>query len=273
MHHEVAGGQYEVVLGYSDALNLADRILYTKHLIKTIAEKHSMMATFMPKPVAGINGSGMHIHVSVRSTDGKNLFFDSTQEYYLSSQARKFINGLLANAREMNILFNNTPNSFKRLLPGYEAPFYLCAGNKNRSAAIRIPEVSPMNIKEHNGSAVRIELRWPDSNCNPYLALAGIFKAGLTATENDEKECVFINTNLYHNTSKSLEGLNLKMLPKDLDESINLAKESVFLQELLGEKLHGQLITEKQNVLNQYLEEVTNHDPLVITEYELEKCS
>lgn len=270
MHHEVAPGQYEIVLGHGDALHLADRILYTHHIVKTIANKHNMHATFMPKPIAGINGSGMHIHASVRSVNGTNLFFDKDENYFLSTEARKFIAGLLNHAREMNILFNSSPNSFKRLVPGYEAPFYLCAGNKNRSAAIRIPEVSHYNIENEDGSAVRIELRWPDGNCNPYLALAGLFYAGLEGMRGETTPCSFVNTNLYHADFKTLQKHHIEFLPQSLEESLNLAEKSPFLKKLLGKKLHGLLLEEKNRSMLAYLQNIDKHDPLTISSYELE---
>ena len=270
IHHEVAPGQFEVVLGHSDALHLADRILYTQHIIKTLANKHNMLATFMPKPIAGVNGSGMHIHVSVKSFDGQNIFFDKDQELFLSAQARKFVSGLLKHAREIGILFNGSPNSFKRLIPGYEAPFYLCAGSRNRSAAIRIPEVSRLNIEKHNGSAVRIELRWPDGNCNPYLALAGLFSAGIEAMNSDISLCSFVNTNLYHAEKKILDQFAIQLLPGNLNESLALAENSDYLKKLLGNDLHERFIDEKKEQLISYMQEVTTHDPLVISTYELE---
>lgn len=271
IHHEVAPGQFEVVLEHSEALHLADRILYAKHIIKTLARKHNMFATFMPKPISGVNGSGMHIHVSIQSsTTGRNIFFDKHNDYFLSTDAQKFISGLLQHAREINVLFNGCPNSFKRLIPGYEAPFYLCVGSKNRSAAIRIPEVSRLNIEKNNGSAVRIELRWPDAECNPYLALSGLFQAGLEGMRSDISSCSFLNTNLYHADRGILEQNNIKLLPGDLHECITLAQESSFLKELLGENMHHQLIDEKKNTLEMYLQEVVQHDPLVISNYELE---
>lgn len=272
MHHEVAPGQYEVVLGYSDALDLADRIVYTQFIIKMVAHKHNMIAKFMPKPIAGINGSGMHIHASVQKhADESNLFFDIEGEYFLSHEGRQFISGILAHAREMNLLFNSSPNSFKRLIPGYEAPFYLCAGNENRSAAIRIPQVSNINIAQHNGSAVRIELRWPDSTCNPYLALYSLFAAGIKGIEDNLPENTFVDTNLYHATDEQLASYNIEKLPADFAESIACVENSEFVKELLGTELHKLLIEEKKNILNTYLEKVGVHDPLVISGYELFK--
>lgn len=270
IHHEVAPGQYEVVLGHSDPLHLADRIVYTRNLIKTLARKHKMLATFMPKPIARINGSGMHIHASLRSLDGKNIFFDKNEECFLSKEARQFISGILKTAREMNILFNSSPNSFKRLIPGYEAPFYLCTGSKNRSAAIRIPEISPFNIEEENGSAVRIELRWPDGDCNPYLALSGVFCAGLQGISNNLPPIDFINTNLYHTDTKALTNYNIELLPQDLEESLSLAENSIFLKNILGDDLHMKFLNEKKNSWDMYLQNVTKHEPFNITTYELE---
>lgn len=245
VHHEVANGQFEVVLSCCDPVTLADRIQLAKHAIKTFARQHSMVATFMPKPLNGVNGTGMHIHASLQK-DGINAFFDAEKESFLSNEARSFITGILERAPEINVLFNAEVNSSKRLVPGYEAPVFLCCGNKNRSAAIRIPEVTRENIEKNNGAAVRIELRWPDASCNPYLALAGLFYAGLTGIHESAAHTPFINENLYHISQEEIAERGIQTLPRSLGKALEGFSKSSFARELLGDPLHAAYLEKKQ---------------------------
>lgn len=264
IHHEVAGGQLEVVLECCDPLTLADRIQLTKLAIKMFARQHGFIATFMPKPVEGENGTGMHIHASLKQ-DGNNAFFDYTKECYLSDAARSFITGILKHVPEINVLFNAEVNSSKRLVPGYEAPIFLCCGDKNRSAAIRVPEVTRENAEEHNGSAVRIELRWPDPECNPYLALAGLFKTGIEGIINQEAATPFVNKNLYHVSLEEIKARGITILPQSLKESLDLFETSSFAKKLLGESLHASYLKQKRKEWEKYLDE----NPQGITQWEL----
>lgn len=265
IHHEVASGQFEVVLSCTDPLTLADRIQLAKHTIKMFALQNNYIATFMPKPINNINGTGMHIHASLKK-DGANAFFDASKECFLSDAARSFISGLLKRVPEVNVLFNPEINSSKRLVPGYEAPVFLCSGDKNRSTAIRIPEVTKENIEKTNGSTVRCELRWPDPECNPYLALATLFKAGIEGIENKEAHVDFVNSNLYHTSKEERDAANIKTLPASLDEAITLFEASDFAKDLLGKSLHTNIIKIKRNEVAEYKEIADNSK---ITNWEL----
>jgi len=265
-HHEVAPGQFEVVIGHTDALTLADRIQLTKHTITMLAKEKGYVAVFMPKPVAAINGSGMHIHISLQK-EGQNAFFDKNKENYLSDEARSFITNILHRAPEFSLLLNFDINSSKRLVPGYEAPIFLCCGAKNRSAAIRVPEASIKAIQKTNGAPVRIELRWPDASCNPYLALAAIFKAGLEGIKNESAPTPFINKNIYHMSYQERESLAIKTLPSSFEESIDLFERSTFTRDLVGKSLHNVLIDLKRDELFSY--NTLYNDPLRVTPWEI----
>lgn len=266
VHHEVAGGQYEIVLEHVDAITMADRLLLAKHFIKMFARQHGFVASFMPKPIAGINGSGMHVHVSLKSENG-NAFYDKTGPVFLSKIAQSFISNLLKRIPEINILLNTEVNSFKRLIPGYEAPVYLCCGEKNRSAAIRIPEVLQGSLEKTNGAAVRFELRSPDSECNPYLAFAALFQAGLDGIEEQVHAVPLIKENLYHADKDVLKQKGICVIPENLEKSIVLFEQSDFAKNLLGADLHAKFCEVKKNEWRSYLEQ-ENHDPLVITKWE-----
>ena len=179
VHHEVAPSQHEIDLRYTDALTMADNVMAYRLTVKEVAQEFGIYATFMPKPVAGVNGSGMHTHQSLFEGD-RNAFFDATDEYHLSKTAKSYIAGLLRHAPEITLLTNQWVNSYKRLVPGFEAPVYVCWARRNRSALVRVPMYKPG--KE---AATRIEYRSPDAACNPYLAFAAMLAAGLTGVEND----------------------------------------------------------------------------------------
>jgi glutamine synthetase len=244
IHHEVAPGQLEVVLRYTDPLTLADRIQLTRHTIKMLARQHGFFATFVPKPLNNENGSGMHIHASLKQND-VNAFYDATKECNLSDIARSFISGVLKHVPEINILFNAVPNSNERLVKGFEAPVYLCCGDKNRSAAIRIPETT-------NSAGTRIELRWPDSECNPYLALTALFETGLNGIEQNMEPVSFVNKNLYHVSAEEIEAAEIKALPESFEQALELFKNSDFAKKLLGTSLHESYYTLKEKELNRY---------------------
>jgi len=176
-HHEVAPSQHEIDLRYADALTMADIVMTYRVIVKEVAKQHGVYATFMPKPLFGENGSGMHTHQSLFKGD-KNAFFDPKDPYYLSDIAKSYIAGLLTHIKEITLVLNQWVNSYKRLVPGYEAPVYICWARRNRSALIRVPLYKPGKEK-----ATRIELRSPDPACNPYLAFASMLKAGLTGVE------------------------------------------------------------------------------------------
>ena len=253
-HHEVGPSQHEIDLRYTDALRMADYAMTYRLVVKEVALKHGVYATFMPKPLFGQNGSGMHTHQSL-SKNGENAFFDANKPYYLSDVARKYISGLLKHAPEFTIVTNQWVNSYKRLVPGYEAPVYLSWGNKNRSDLIRVPGYTPG--KE---SGTRVELRSPDPACNPYLAFAVMLAAGLEGIENDYEPVEPVERNVYQMTDDERKALGIDSLPKDLYEAIQIAKQSKFLKKVLGEPLFEKFIANKEIEWENYRAQVTNYE-------------
>ncbi len=223
-HHEVALGQHEIDFRFADALKTADNVLTLKYTVKAIAAQHGLTASFMPKPVFGINGSGMHCHQSMFDKKGNNLFFDANDEVHLSPIAYSFIAGQLAHARALAAVVAPTVNSYKRLVPGYEAPVYIGWAQQNRSALIRIPRYT-----EGRDKAVRAELRFPDPSSNPYLAFTAILAAGLDGVDRKlEPPKPLNNVNLYHLDAKERKKLGVKELPGSLAEAlIELEKDEV----------------------------------------------
>jgi glutamine synthetase len=224
-HHEVALGQHEIDFRFADALKAADNVLTLKYTVKAIAAQHGLTASFMPKPVYGINGSGMHCHQSLFDTKtGKNLFFDAKDDAHLSPLAYSFIAGQLEHARALAGVVAPTVNSYKRLVPGYEAPVYIGWAQQNRSALIRIPRYT-----EGRDKAVRAELRFPDPSCNPYLAFTAMLAAALDGIEKNMKAPKPLNNiNLYHLDKEERTKLGVTELPGSLSESLSaLANDSV----------------------------------------------
>ena len=228
LHHEVAAGQHEIDFKYDHALRTADNAVTLRMTLKAVAQRNGLYATFMPKPAAGINGNGMHTHQSLWK-EGKNVFADPADEYGLSPLAKKFIAGQLAHAREMSAVIAPLVNSYKRLVPGYEAPVYLSWARTNRSALIRIPKVSPGRVS----TATRVELRCPDPSANPYLAFAGMLMAGLDGIQRDLPVPPPTEENLYHLDETALS--KLAAMPGSLGEAIEELKGSALMRETLGE--------------------------------------
>jgi glutamine synthetase len=228
-HHEVALGQHEIDFRFADAVKAADNVLTLKYTVKAIAALHGLTASFMPKPVYGINGSGMHCHQSLFDNKGENLFFDDNDEYKLSSTAYSFIAGQLKHARGLAALVAPTVNSYKRLVPGYEAPVYIGWAQQNRSALIRIPRYT----KGRNKS-MRAELRFPDPSSNPYLAFAGMLAAALDGIDNKlTPPKPLNNVNLYHLDAKERRKLGVGELPGSLGEAlVELSKDKVLVDAL-----------------------------------------
>ncbi len=247
-HHEVALGQHEIDFRYSDALTTADRAVTFKYVVKAIAARHDLVATFMPKPIFGINGSGMHTHQSLSSLEGRNLFFDAQDEFKLSAVAYKFLAGQLSHARAMSAIMAPTVNSYKRLVPGYEAPVYVCWAQTNRSALIRIPRYT-----RGDDQAVRIELRCPDPSCNPYLAFAAMLAAGLDGMEKGLTPPPNVNNlDVYHFSAEELQARNIATLPGTLEEALQeLAKDAV-IRETLGEVMYSAYVRVKTDEWDQY---------------------
>jgi glutamine synthetase len=251
VHHEVAPSQHEIDLRYADALSMADNVMTYRLTVKEAAQEFGVYATFMPKPVAGVNGSGMHTHQSLFEAD-RNAFFDGTDEYHLSKVARGYIAGMLEHAREITLVTNQWVNSYKRLVPGYEAPVYVCWARRNRSALVRVPMYKPG--KE---SATRIEFRSPDPACNPYLAFAAMLAAGLAGIEGEYDLPPEASNNIYEMTSEERRVAGIESLPENLHEAIDSASGSKVLREALGEHVHEWLIRNKREEWDAYKGYVT----------------
>lgn len=240
-HHEVATGQHEIDFEYGPALVTADRALTFKYVLKAIAQKHGLHATFMPKPMEGINGSGMHCHQSFRPIDGKgNAFVDESDAYGLSTIAKQFIAGQLAHARGLCGVIAPLVNSYRRLVPGFEAPVYVSWARTNRSALIRVPA-----IRGGNTAATRIELRCPDPSCNPYLAFAAMLAAGIDGIENEMSLSEPVEENLYHFTDEDLKRRNIPVLPATLGEAVAEMEKDEVIRSALGDHVFERL-TEAQ---------------------------
>ena len=256
-HHEVAPSQHEIDLRYADGLTMADTTMTCRLVIKEVALQHGLYATFMPKPLNGENGSGMHTHQSLFQ-GGTNAFFDPSEKYHLSQTARHYIAGLLKHAPEITILTNQWVNSYKRLRPGYEAPVYLTWARRSRADLIRVPEYKPGKEK-----AARIELRSPDSACNPYLAFAGMLMAGLKGIEEKYPLPPEMEQNVFEMTLKERAAAGIRSLPGNLYEAIEIAEKSELLRETLGDYLFEKFLENKRIEWDRY----TGH----VTEYELKE--
>jgi glutamine synthetase len=253
-HHEVAPSQHEIDLRYTDALTMADNAMTYRLVVKEIALKHGVYATFMPKPIFGENGSGMHVHQSLFKGD-RNAFFDPEDKYHLSDVGKSYLAGLLSHAREFTIITNQWVNSFKRLVPGYEAPVYLSWAQRNRSDLIRIPVYKPGREK-----ATRLEFRSPDPSCNPYLAFAAMLAAGMDGIEKGLTAPKPIEENVYEMTPQRRKKLKIGQLPEDLWEAIMISEKSSFLKECLGDHVFENFITNKKIEWENFRAQVTNYE-------------
>jgi glutamine synthetase len=247
-HHEVARGQHEIDFKYGEALRTADNVLTLKYTVKAIAAQHDMVASFMPKPIFGVNGSGMHCHQSLFDKQGKNLFFDDKDEYKLSKIAYGFIAGQLKHARALAAIVAPTVNSYKRLVPGYEAPVYVGWAQINRSALIRIPRHTPGQDK-----SVRAELRFPDPAANPYLAFATMLAAGLDGIDN-ELDCPepLNNVNIWYLTPEERAARNIDELPNSLADALRILEEDELLKETLGSQMYDAFTRAKWAEVEEY---------------------
>jgi len=253
-HHEVASSQHEIDLRYSDALSMADNVMTYRLVAKEIAQAKGLHASFMPKPVFGINGSGMHTHQSLFK-GSTNAFFEKAGQYHLSKTAQYFIAGLLEHAMEITSVTNQWVNSYKRLVPGYEAPVYICWAQMNRSALIRVPMYKPGKEK-----ATRIEYRSPDPACNPYLAFSIMLAAGLEGIKNNYKLCAPANDNIYHMSEEQRDKIGIKSLPEDLLEAIKITEKSKLVRECLGDKVFEYFIRNKKAEWDEYKAQVTQYE-------------
>ena len=253
-HHEVAAGQHEIDFEYSDALRTADNAVTFKFALKAIAQQHGLYATFMPKPIFGINGSGMHTHQSLYSiADKRNAFADPANKYGLSDLARSYMAGILAHARSMVAVLAPTVNSYKRLVPGYEAPTYLTWGRTNRSALIRVPMVSPGKSIE----GTRAEVRCPDPSSNTYLAFAVMIAAGLDGVENGLQLADPVEESLFEMDAARVTERGIKELPGTLGDALEELKSDPVICDALGEHVLEHYLDAKQAEWDEYRAQVT----------------
>ncbi len=237
-HHEVAIGQHEIGFQYGGALATADKAVTFKYVLKAIAQRHGLHATFMPKPLEGVNGSGMHVHQSFTDIkSGDNAFVDTSDPYGLSGMAKQFIAGQLHHARGMTSVLAPLVNSYRRLVPGFEAPVYVSWARTNRSALIRVPA-----IRGGHTAATRLELRCPDPSCNPYLAFAAMLACGMDGIERDLPLPEPVEENLYHFTDDDLIRRNIPTLPATLGEAVDEMQRDEVVREALGDHIFERLI-------------------------------
>ena len=253
-HHEVAPSQHEIDLRYTDALTMADSAMTYRFVVKEVALRRGIHATFMPKPLAGQNGSGMHVHQSLFQGD-RNAFFDAADDYHLSETAKYFIAGLLRHSPEITAVTCQWVNSYKRLVPGYEAPVYICWGQRNRSALVRVPTYKPGREK-----ATRAELRSPDPACNPYLAFSAMLAAGLAGIQGKYELPPPVERDVYHLTEAEREELGIAQLPGSLVEAIQLTEQSELVRQALGDHIFESFIKNKKLEWERYRTHVSQFE-------------
>jgi glutamine synthetase len=253
-HHEVAASQHEIDMRYTDALTMADNVMTYRLAVKQVALRNGVYATFMPKPIFGVNGSGMHVHQSLFK-GSKNAFFDAKDSYFLSKEARNYIAGLLKYAPEITAINNQWINSYKRLVPGYEAPVYLSWARRNRSDLIRVPEYRPG--KE---AATRIEFRSPDPACNPYLVFSVMLAAGLEGIEKKMEPPAPVEENVYEMSEEERNERGIGTLPASLLDAIRLTENSELVRKALGEHVFKAFIENKKIEWDSYRIQVTEYE-------------
>ena len=253
-HHEVAPSQHEIDLRYAEALVMAERCLTYRFIVKEVARQSGNYATFMPKPMFGVNGSGMHVHQSLFKGK-RNAFFDPKGHYQLSKTALQYMAGLLKYVREMTAVLNQTVNSYKRLVPGYEAPAYICWGQMNRSALVRVPR-----IRVTREQSTRLELRSPDPVANPYLAFSVMLAAGLKGIEDKLTPPDPVEIDIFHLSESEREELGVQTLPGSLYEAVMETKESKLVREALGEHIFDKFIENKLIEWDEYRTQVTDYE-------------
>lgn len=249
-HHEVAPGQHEIDFKYADALEAADNIQTFKFVVKTIAKQHGLHATFMPKPLSGINGSGMHMNMSLFDKNGKNAFYDADDKMQLSSTAYHFLAGLLKHVRSLTAICNPIVNSYKRLVPGYEAPVYVAWSASNRSPLVRIPS--------DRGMGTRLELRSVDPAANPYLATATILAAGLDGLKNNLTPMPSVDENIYQMTEEERKEKGIDNLPDTLHNALKDLKTDKVVRDALGEHLYNSFYEAKTREYDEYRQQVSD---------------
>jgi glutamine synthetase len=249
VHHEVAPSQHEMILRYADAMTMADSVMTFRSVVKEVAQEEGVYATFMPKPVAGVDGSGMHTHMSLFE-DERNSFFDPDDEARLSKVGKCFAAGLLRHAREICAVTNQWVNSYKRLIPGFEAPVYICWARHNRSALVRVP----MTARDQS---IRVEARFPDPACNPYLAFSVMLAAGLKGIEENYELPPEADNNIYEMTPAERTAAGIESLPEDLHEAIEVCRKSDLVRQTLGEHTFKWFIRNKRREWDDYKAQVT----------------
>jgi glutamine synthetase len=250
-HHEVAPSQHEIDMRYASALDMADYTVTYRLIVKEVAAKNGVYATFMPKPLFGENGSGMHTHMSLFK-DGRNQFFDGDDQYHLSPTGKAFIAGLLHHARELSAVFAQWVNSYKRLVPGYEAPVYVAWSQRNRSALVRIPLYKPGSEQ-----ATRAELRCPDPACNPYLTFAALLQAGLEGIDQGYELADPMDTNLYHLTAEERRERGIVALPETLGEAVDEFAGSDLMRRAFGDHIFDNYVKLKRKEWDEYRIQLT----------------
>lgn len=247
-HHEVAYAQHEVDFKYGEALMTADNIATFRFVVRKVALNHKLHATFMPKPIFGINGSGMHLNQSLCTLEGKNAFYDADAEYELSEVAMQYIAGLLEHARGYCAITNPLVNSYKRLVPGYEAPTHIAWSERNRSPLVRVPA--------RRGASTRAELRMPDPSCNPYLAIASNLAAGLDGIENKLTPPPAVNKNIFAMSGRERGRLKIKSLPADLGRAVDALEKDALMKETLGSHIFNNYVKAKRQEWGEYIAKV-----------------
>ncbi len=253
-HHEVAPSQHEIDLRYTDALTMADNALTYKLVVKEVATMNNVYATFMPKPLYGENGSGMHVHQSLFKGD-RNAFHDAGDPYNLSVEGKQYISGILKHSKEIVAITNQWVNSYKRLVPGYEAPVYISWARKNRSTLVRVPEYKPGKEK-----STRVELRCPDPACNPYLAFSVMLAAGLKGIEEKYELPDPVEENIFEMDEKKREEAGIDTLPNNLWEAVQYMKESELVRETLGDHIFNKFIENKKIEWDRYRTHVSKYE-------------
>ncbi|MDY6907657.1 MAG: glutamine synthetase family protein [Chloroflexota bacterium] len=253
-HHEVAPSQHEIDMRYTDALTMADNVMTYRLVVKQIALSKGVYATFMPKPVFGINGSGMHVHQSLFKGE-RNAFFDKDDKYNLSQAAKCYIAGLLRHAPEITVVTNQWVNSYKRLVPGYEAPVYLSWARRNRADLVRVPQYKPGKEK-----ATRLEYRSPDPACNPYLAFSAMLAAGLEGIEKEYPLPEPVEENVYQMSVEERRRRGIGTLPASLWEAIELFESSELMRKALGDHVFSSFVANKKIEWDLYRTQVTGYE-------------
>jgi glutamine synthetase len=264
-HHEAAPSQHEIDLRYLTAVDMADTAMIFRYMVKKVCRMHGLYATFMPKPINGQNGSGMHVHQSLWR-GGRNLFFEKDGPYHLSPLARRYMAGLMTHAREISAVLSQWVNSYKRLIEGYEAPVYIAWGQKNRSAYIRVPEYQPGKER-----ATRVELRAADPACNIYLALAVMLAAGAEGVRKKTELADPVEENIYHMSGTRQKKFEIRVLPRDLEEAVRLMDKSAVVRDALGEHIFGKLIANKLKEVEEYGRHVSGEFDKQVSDYEIRR--